>query len=75
MGGNGRGVALSLAGLPDGGLFARTEIDSFALATLWEGLIHPALGGDHLLAMTAVGVLSATIGRGAIWGMPNLVRS
>jgi urease accessory protein len=34
------------------------------------GLLHPALGFDHLLAMLSVGVLSAQIGGRAIWYVP-----
>ncbi len=34
------------------------------------GLLHPALGLDHLLAMLSVGVLSAQIGGRAIWYVP-----
>ncbi|NJL95991.1 MAG: hypothetical protein HC915_20800 [Anaerolineae bacterium] len=35
-----------------------------------EGFIHPLLGLEHLLAMFAVGLLSARIGGPAIWKMP-----
>ncbi len=34
------------------------------------GLLHPALGFDHLLAMLSVGILSAQIGGRAIWYVP-----
>ena len=34
------------------------------------GLLHPALGFDHLLAMLSVGILSAQIGGNAIWHVP-----
>ena len=34
------------------------------------GLLHPALGFDHLLAMLAVGILSVQIGGNAIWHVP-----
>lgn len=34
------------------------------------GLLHPALGFDHLLAMLSVGILSAQIGGRAIWYIP-----
>ena len=36
----------------------------------WAGLIHPALGFDHLLAMISVGILSAQMGGRAIWTVP-----
>ena len=35
------------------------------------GLLHPALGFDHLLAMLCVGVLSVQIGGYAIWYIPG----
>ena len=35
------------------------------------GLLHPALGLDHLLAMLSVGVISAQIGGKAIWTVPG----
>ena len=35
------------------------------------GLLHPALGFDHLLAMLCVGVLSVQIGGRAIWYIPG----
>lgn len=35
------------------------------------GLVHPALGLDHLLAMLSVGILSAQIGGSAIWKVPS----
>jgi urease accessory protein len=34
------------------------------------GLLHPALGFDHLLAMLSVGILSAQLGGRAMWGVP-----
>ena len=34
------------------------------------GLLHPALGFDHLLAMLSVGILSVQIGGNAIWHVP-----
>ncbi len=35
------------------------------------GLLHPALGFDHLLAMLSVGILSVQIGGNAIWHVPT----
>ncbi|MEO1166202.1 MAG: HupE/UreJ family protein [Chloroflexota bacterium] len=35
-----------------------------------EGFLHPLLGPTHLLAMIAVGLLSAQIGGRAIWTVP-----
>lgn len=36
-----------------------------------SGFSHPVLGLDHLLAMIAVGVLSAQLGGKAIWTVPS----
>ncbi|WFB36161.1 HupE/UreJ family protein [Kiritimatiellota bacterium B12222] len=36
-----------------------------------SGLSHPVLGLDHLLAMLAVGILSAQIGGRAVWSVPT----
>lgn len=35
-----------------------------------SGLGHPVLGLDHLLAMISVGILSAQMGKHAIWSVP-----
>lgn len=35
-----------------------------------SGFLHPILGLDHLLAMVAVGLLSAQLGGKAIWTVP-----
>lgn len=35
------------------------------------GFMHPLTGGDHLLAMYTVGLLSASIGGRAIWTVPS----
>ena len=37
---------------------------------LWDGLVHPVLGIDHLVAMCSVGVVSAVLGPRAIWSIP-----
>ncbi len=36
------------------------------------GLLHPILGVDHLLAMLSVGIVSAQIGKQALWAIPLL---
>lgn len=38
---------------------------------LTEGLLHPLLGLDHLLAMVTVGLLSAQLGGLAMWSVPS----
>ncbi|MGB7337428.1 MAG: HupE/UreJ family protein [Phototrophicaceae bacterium] len=40
-------------------------------AGIIAGFLHPILGYDHLLAMLAVGLLSAQIGGRAIWTVPT----
>ncbi|MCI4665806.1 MAG: HupE/UreJ family protein [Neomegalonema sp.] len=35
-----------------------------------DGLFHPVLGFDHLLAMVAVGLLSVQLGGRAVWTVP-----
>jgi len=36
-----------------------------------DGLLHPFIGVDHVLAMVAVGVLATQLGRQAIWKIPT----
>ena len=36
----------------------------------WAGFLHPLTGIDHLLAMFAVGLWAARLGRGAMWTLP-----
>lgn len=36
----------------------------------YDGISHPVLGLDHFLAMVSVGIISALIGRRAIWLVP-----
>lgn len=38
----------------------------------YDGLSHPVLGLDHLLAMISVGIISAQIGGKAIWTIPSI---
>ena len=38
----------------------------------FDGLTHPVLGLDHLLAMVSVGIISAQIGGRAIWTVPSI---
>jgi urease accessory protein len=48
--------------------FAHVGISS--LHDLMHGLAHPLTGIDHVLAMLAVGVFAANLGRRAIWAVP-----
>ena len=40
-------------------------------ASFLAGLSHPFLGVDHLLAMVAVGIWAACLGRRAVWLVPS----
>jgi urease accessory protein len=55
-------ILLSLLLIP----ILHTEGNSGALS----GFLHPLLGLDHMLAMVAVGLLSAQLGGRAIWTVP-----
>lgn len=46
-------------------------LHSYGGGGILSGFLHPLLGLDHLLAMLAVGVLSAQIGGRAIWTVPT----
>ena len=43
---------------------------SYGGGGILSGFLHPLLGLDHLLAMLAVGILSAQIGGRALWSVP-----
>ena len=43
---------------------------SYGGGGILSGFLHPLLGIDHLLAMLAVGILSAQIGGRALWTVP-----
>ena len=38
---------------------------------VWDGVTHPLLGLDHLLAMVTVGLLAAQRGGRAVWAVPS----
>lgn len=46
-------------------------IHSVQRNALLDGLTHPLFGGDHVLAMVTVGLLSAQIGGRATWALPG----
>ena len=46
-------------------------LHSYGGGGILSGFLHPLLGLDHLLAMLAVGLLSAQIGGRAIWTVPT----
>lgn len=41
-----------------------------AIGGLISGFLHPITGFDHLLAMVAVGIWGATLGRPLVWALP-----
>ncbi len=45
-------------------------LHSYGGGGILSGFLHPLLGLDHLLAMLAVGLLSAQIGGRALWSVP-----
>jgi len=59
--------ALPLLSLCEAAFAHEEPDDGVGFAT---GLLHPALGFDHFLAMLSVGILSAQIGGRAIWYIP-----
>jgi urease accessory protein len=50
--------------------FPLVFLHSYGGGGILSGFLHPLLGLDHLLAMLAVGVLSAQIGGRALWSVP-----
>ena len=52
------------------GFAAMIFFHSYGGGGILSGFLHPLLGIDHLLAMLAVGILSAQIGGRALWSVP-----
>ncbi len=61
------GIAALALSLP---LLAHAHAESGAATGLLSGLAHPLSGLDHVLAMVAVGLWGAQLGRPAIWLLP-----
>jgi urease accessory protein len=51
-------------------LFLAVPMHDYNGGGMLAGFLHPLLGLDHLLAMVAVGMLSAQLGGRAIWTVP-----
>jgi urease accessory protein len=49
---------------------AFAHVEGGAAAGLVSGFLHPLSGWDHILAMIAVGIWGAQLGRPAIWVLP-----
>ncbi|MEM7331732.1 MAG: HupE/UreJ family protein [Chloroflexota bacterium] len=62
-------VIIGLALIPST-IFAHDESTVIQYGSFLAGFTHPVLGLDHLLAMLAVGIVSAQIGGRAIWTIP-----
>jgi len=63
-----RGLALAVAALAvPAGLSAH---EGGSVAGLLSGLLHPVTGLDHVIAMIAVGLWGAQLGKPAVWVLP-----
>lgn len=51
-------------------IFGTILLHTYGGGGVLSGFLHPLLGVDHLLAMLAIGFLSAQIGGRAIWSVP-----
>lgn len=49
---------------------AYAHVDSAANSGFFSGFLHPVAGWDHVVAMVAVGLWGAFLGRPAIWILP-----
>lgn len=49
---------------------AQAHTDVGVAGGLLTGFMHPLSGIDHLLAMVAVGIWGATLGRPLVWALP-----
>ena len=49
---------------------AQAHTDLGTASGLLTGFMHPLFGLDHLLAMVAVGIWGATLGRPLVWAVP-----
>ena len=63
-------AALALAALSALSGTAAAHTDELAAGGFVSGVLHPLLGLDHLVAMVAVGLWGAFLGRPAIWLLP-----
>jgi len=49
---------------------AQAHVEEGAVGGLVSGFLHPLLGWDHVIAMVAVGLWGAFLGRPALWILP-----
>jgi urease accessory protein len=50
--------------------YAHPDHDGPGIGGFMAGLLHPFTGMDHLLAMLAVGIWAASLGRPLVWALP-----
>jgi urease accessory protein len=65
-----KSLAISFAALLSIPLAAHAHTEGGSAAGLLSGLQHPVSGWDHILAMIAVGLWGAQLGKPAIWVLP-----
>lgn len=62
--------ALLLLALMCASAAVRAHSDEIVAGGFVSGYLHPLTGLDHLLAMVAVGIWGATLGRPLVWALP-----
>lgn len=63
-------LSLALALLAASTVPAFAHLDPVAHGSFAAGFTHPLFGLDHILAMVAVGLWAASVGRRALWAVP-----
>jgi urease accessory protein len=63
-------LLVAFAGLASAGVPAWAHEEAGRAGGFLRGLHHPASGLDHVLAMVAVGIWGAQLGRPAVWLLP-----
>lgn len=63
-------IWLALAALSPGAAMAHVGHGAVNAGGFIDGLLHPVTGLDHVVAMIAVGLWGAQLGRPAIWALP-----
>ncbi|OHV82516.1 HupE/UreJ family protein [Ensifer sp. LCM 4579] len=63
-------ILIAAAALAASAVPAFAHLDPMAHGSLMAGLSHPLFGGDHIVAMLAVGLWAGEIGGRARWAVP-----
>ncbi|WP_157016246.1 HupE/UreJ family protein [Mesorhizobium xinjiangense] len=66
-----RKAAIAAAMLAAGTMPAFAHLDPAEHGSFMAGFTHPLFGADHILAMVAVGLWAAMLGRRALWLVPG----